>query len=149
MKLSTSEDIDAPIESVFEAVSDFAAFERRLLRRGIDITRDESTPHDQVGAHWNATVEWRGHAYEVDARLASINPSDGYVIESSSNGVECLASVDLVTLSETRTRLFVSFDLRPATLSARLLLQSLKLAKGNLTRRFEARVHEFAKDLSS
>ncbi|MEM6385915.1 MAG: SRPBCC family protein [Pseudomonadota bacterium] len=149
MKLSTSEDIDAPIERVFASVSDFAAFERRLVRRGIDITRDESTPHDQVGAHWHATVLWRGHAYKIDARLVSMNPVEGYLFENSSNGVECLASVDLVALSETRTRLLVSLDLKPATLSARLLLQSLKLAKGNLTRRFEARVHDFAKDLSS
>ena len=148
MKFSTREDIDAPIEEVFQAVSDFDAFERRMLRRGVDIRRDESIPIDQVGASWKAHFSWRGRAYDVDASLAEVSPGEGYVIESRSNGVECLGGVELVALSKTRTRLFVSLDLKPKTLSARLLVQSLKLAKGNLNRRFKARVHEFAKSLA-
>lgn len=148
MKFSAREDIDAPIDEVFRAVSDFDAFERRMLRRGIDIRRDETVPLDQIGASWKAEFSWRGRVYDVDAMLAELTPGEGYVIESRSNGVECEGGVELVALSKTRTRLFVSLDLRPKTLSARLLVQSLKLAKGNLNRRFKARVHEFAKSLS-
>jgi len=148
MKFSTREDIDAPIEQVFTAVSDFDAFERRMLRRGIDIRRDEAVPLDQVGACWKAKFSWRGRVYDVDAELMSLTPGESYVIESRSSGIESLGGVDLVALSKTRTRMFVSLDLKPTTLSARLLVQSLKLAKGKLNRKFKARVHEFAKGLS-
>lgn len=148
MKFSAREDIDAPIEDVFEAVSDFDAFERRMLRRGVDIRRDEAVPLDQVGACWKANFSWRGRVYDVDAALVSLTPGESYLIESRSNGIECLGGVDLVALSKTRTRLFVSIELKPKSLSARLLVQSLKLAKGKLDRRFKARVHEFAKELS-
>ena len=123
MKFSAREDIDAPIESVFEAVSDFDAFERRK-------------------------VAWRGRVYDVDAELVALEPGEGYTIESRSNGIESSGVVELVALSKTRTRMFVSIDLRPVTLSARLLVQSLRLAKGNLSRRFKTRVHEFAKGLT-
>ena len=41
MKLSTREDIEAPIGTVFDAVTDFDGFERQLLRRGVDVTRDD------------------------------------------------------------------------------------------------------------
>ena len=34
MNLTTREDIDAPIAKVYEAVTDFERFERRLMRRG-------------------------------------------------------------------------------------------------------------------
>lgn len=148
MKFSTREDIEAPIEKVFAAVSDFDAFERRMLRRGIDIVRDDALPLDQVGASWKAKVAWRTRVYDVDAELVALSPGESYVIASVSNGIESTGGVDLVALSKTRTRMFVSLDLKPTTLSARLLVQSLKLAKGSLSRRFKARVHEFASGLS-
>lgn len=148
MKFSAREDIDAPIESVFEAVSDFDAFERRMLRRGVDIVRDDVAPLDQVGVCWKAKFSWRGRMYDVDAELVTLNPGEGYCIESRSSGIECLGNVELVALSKTRTRMFVSLDLKPVTLSARLLVQSLRLAKSNLSRRFKVRVHEFASGLS-
>lgn len=149
MKFSSREDIDAPIEQVFEAVSDFDAFERRMLRRGVDITRDESVPIDGVGAHWKARFSWRGRVYDVDAELVALDPGTGYAIESKSNGIESMATVDLVALSKQRTRLFVSIELKPTTLSARLFVQSLRLAKGSLTRRFKTRVSEFASGIAT
>lgn len=148
MKFSTRVDIDAPIEDVFRAVSDFDAFERRMLRRGVDITRDDGVPLDQIGATWKANFSWRERIIDVDAELVALTPGEGFMIESRANGVECLGTVDLVALSKKRTRMFVSLDLKPTTLSARLLLQSLRLAKGNLTRRFKARVRDFAAGLS-
>ncbi|MDJ0640601.1 MAG: SRPBCC family protein [Paracoccaceae bacterium] len=148
MKFSSREDIDAPIDDVFKAVTDFDAFERRMLRRGVDVTRNEEVPLDSVGAQWQANVSWRGRTHKVDAELVSLTPGEGYAIESRSGGVECMGVVDLVALSKSRTRMFVSIDLKPTTLSSRLFVQSLRLAKGNLTRRFKARVSEFAKGLS-
>ncbi len=148
MKFSSREDIDAPIDRVFEAVSDFDAFERRMLRRGVDITRDDASPIDEVGTCWKAKFTWRGRSYDVDAELVGLQPGEGYVIDSRSNGVECRGVVDLVALSKTRTRMFVSIDLKPTTISARLMLQSLRLVKGNLSRRFKGRVQEFAAGLS-
>ena len=52
-----------------------------------------------------------------------------------------------IALSRKRTRVIVGLDMRPRTLSARLLIQSLKFAKANLYSRFEARVGRFAKDI--
>jgi hypothetical protein len=50
--------------------------------------------------------------------------------------------VELVALSPKTTRVSVAVDITAKSLSARLLLQSLKLAKGNLNRRFARRVTE-------
>lgn len=148
MKFSAREDIEAPIEDVFVAVSDFDAFERRMLRRGVDVTRNEAINIGQIGAQWRVKFRWRGRAHDVNAELVSLAPGEGYAISSKASGIECLSTVDLVALSKMRTRLFVSIDLTPTTLSSRLLIQSLRLAKGNLTRRFKSRVHEFAAGLS-
>ena len=144
MRFSTREDIDAPAEVVFAAVTDFDAFERRMLRRGIDVTRDEMQPLAQVGANWKARFDWRGRSYDLDAELVALDPGENFAIESRSGGIVCMGVVDLVALSKTRTRLFVSLDVKPTTLSSRLFVQSLRLAKGSLERKFKARVSEFA-----
>ncbi|MCV6595131.1 MAG: SRPBCC family protein [Silicimonas sp.] len=148
MKLSTREDIDAPIATVYKAVSDFDAFERQLLRRGVDVTRDDSHPLDAPGLRWQARFDWRGKPQALDAELIAIEPNQGYTIESKASGVVALSVVDLVALSKTRTRLFVSVDLRPTTLTSRLFVHSLKLGKSALSRRFKARVSDFASKLS-
>ena len=144
MKLSTREDIDAPLDTVYHAVTDFDGFERQLLRRGIDVTRDETQPLDVPGVRWNARFPWRGRQHDLEAELVEINESQGYAVESRTGGIVCMGVVDLVALSKSRTRLFVSLDLKPTTFSSRLFVQSLKLAKGSLRRRFKSRVSDFA-----
>ncbi len=144
MKLSAREDIEATMPTVYAAVTNFDGFERQLLRRGVDITRDETCPPDVPGAKWTAKFDWRGRQQNLAAELVSIEQDQGYAIESKSSGVICLSVVDLVALSKSRTRLFVSLDLRPTTLSSRLFIHSLKLAKGSLGRKFKAKVADFA-----
>ena len=55
-----------------------------------------------------------------------------------------MARVELVSLSPKRTRIVVGLELSAKSLSARLLLQSLKLAKSSLTNRFGSRIKSFA-----
>ncbi len=147
MKLSTREDIEAPIDTVYQAVTDFDGFERQLLRRGVDVTRDETQPLDVPGVCWNAEFDWRGRRQDLTAELVSIDKDQGFAIESKTGGIVCMGVVDLVALSKSRTRMFVSLDLRPTTLSSRLLIQSFKLAKGSITKRFKKRVSDFAAGL--
>lgn len=143
MKLSTREDIEAPIGYVYKRVSDFAAFERRALRQGIEVScRAEGAP--QVGAKWDIAFSFRGRARKVVAELTKLDYEQAIEIESQSDGLTALTQVDLVALSATRTRVLVAFDMRAKTLTARVLLQSLKIAKTKMTKRFKARVLEYA-----
>ena len=56
-------------------------------------------------------------------------------------------TIDLTALTPNRTRMNVQARLAPRTLSARLLVQSLKLAKARMTRKFSVRVAQFAKTI--
>jgi len=146
MKFSTREDIEAPVDYVFSQVSDFAAFERRAMRQGADVTRREDGPIAQ-GAIWDISFQFRGRDRRVLAELTQLDVPTLLSIDSASDGLNAVTEVELIALSQTRTRVLVSFDLRAKTLTARLLLQSLKLAKTKMTKRFNARVLDYAEDI--
>jgi hypothetical protein len=54
---------------------------------------------------------------------------------------------ELVALSRGRTRMTVTLVLQPRTLAARLMMQSLRLARNNLTKRFKVRLGEYAAEV--
>jgi hypothetical protein len=58
-----------------------------------------------------------------------------------------VSKVELVPLSPTRTRLMVETVLSPKTLAARLLVQSLKLAKSSLTQRYKSRIAALSEEI--
>ena len=146
MKFSAREDIEAPIGYVYGRVSDFAGFERRALRQGAQINRRKEGDI-QLGAIWDIAFAFRGRERKVQAELIRLDAEQSIEIESQSDGLFALTQVDLVPLSATRTRVLVAFDMRAKTLTARLLLQSLKLAKTKMTKRFKARVLDYAENV--
>lgn len=146
MKFSTREDIEAPIDYVFDRVTDFAAFERRALRQGAEVNRRDDGEIG-VGTVWDVAFKFRGRDRKVAAKLVVLDRPNAMQIESASDGLDAITIVELVALSQARTRVLVSLDLKAKTLTARLLLQSLKLAKTKISKRFKARVLDYAEDI--
>jgi hypothetical protein len=146
MKFSTREDIEAPIGFVFAQLSDFDAYERRALRQGAEVSR-RTGGAAVVGTIWDIAFEFRGRQRKVVAELVKLDAPSVMVIESTSGGLDIATEVDLIALSQSRTRVMVSVELRAKTLTARLLLQSLKLAKSRTDKRFKARVLDYAEDI--
>ena len=146
MKLSTREDIEAPIDYVFAQVTDFAAFERRALRQGADVRRRGDGPV-AVDAAWDIAFDLRGKPRQLTATLTDYDPPNSLQIRGVSDGMDAVTEIDLIALSQSRTRVMVGVELKARTLTARLLLQSMKLAKARLTKRFKGRVLDFCEDV--
>ncbi len=144
MKFSTKEDIETPIDAVFEMLCDFESFERAAMRRGAEVQRLDNREEPGVGAMWEASFTMRGKRRELQLELVEFDRPNDMALESTSPGVLGRTSFELIALSRTQTRIMVSLELKPLNLSARLLVQSLKLAKGTLTQRFNKRVAEYA-----
>ena len=144
MKFSAREDIEAPIDQVFARVTDFAAFERQMLRRGAEVRRVDAGQPVTVGSAWDVAFTFRSRERRMRATVTRMDAPGDLVVAIAANGLDGVTTVELVALSPQRTRLAVTIDLSARSLSARLLLQSLKLAKSNLSNRFKKRVSEFA-----
>ncbi|MEL6464689.1 MAG: SRPBCC family protein [Pseudomonadota bacterium] len=147
MKFSTREDVAAPIDQVFAALSDLDMFERQAMRRGAEVQRTRPLTEPGVGMRWKVHFKMRGRRREVDLELTRYDVPNEMVFDINSTGVTGTFSVELLALSRNRTRMALALELTPQTLSARLFLQSLKLAKNALSKRFKLRVAEYARGL--
>ena len=147
MQFDTKEDIDAPIEAVFEMLCDFEVFERAAMRRGAEVQRLEKVKEPGIGMAWEAKFDYRGKRREIELEIVEFDRPSSIAVESTSPGLLSETRFDLMALSKTKTRITVSLELKPLVLSARLLVQSLKLAKATLSKRFSKRVAEYARSM--
>lgn len=137
MKLNSKQDIEAPLEFVFDQLTDFDQFERMAMRRGAEIERTDRMRGQGPGMTWRLKFRLRGKDRKVAVRLLEVQPGSVLVYGFESPNVEGTARTELLSLSPRRTRMAMSIEVRPKSLAARLILNSLKLAKGRVTRRFE------------
>ena len=147
MKFKSKEDLDVPIDEVFTMLSDFEKHERSALRRGLEVSRRDDLKAPAVGATWDVKFMFRGKRREANLEVVEYDQPSEMVVAGYMQGLETRVEFLLVALSKTRTRLSVVADLKPQTLSARLLMQSLKLARGKVVQRFDARLATMARDM--
>lgn len=144
MKFSSREDIEAPIDYVYARATDFAGFERQALRRGAEVKRLDGDGLYDVGSKWDVAFKFRNKDRQMQVEVATLDDPNLMIVETTAQGLDTIARVELVSLSPKRTRIVIGLELSAKSLSARLLLQSLKLAKSSLTNRFGSRIKTFA-----
>lgn len=146
MEFTSQEDIEAPIDRVFAALSDYDTIERQAMRRGVKVQRHPPRG-DGAGPRWTAGFRFRGREIEAEIIEQRAEPPEALGFAATAGGMETGMEVELTALTPARTRMTVHARLAPKTLSARLLVQSLKLARTRMTRKFSVRVAQFAKTL--
>jgi hypothetical protein len=147
MQFSSKEDIEVPISDVFAMLSEFESYERSAIRRGVEVHRVVEAAPKTVGLSWDARFILRGKPRDVRLVLTEYETPIIMKFEADSQGIDGKLMLELLALSPRRTRMSVVLNMAPKTLSARLLVQSLKLAKGNLTKRFKLKVADYAKSM--
>ncbi len=147
MKFSAREDIEAPIEAVFDSLCDFERIERQALRRGADVRRVDTMTSPGVGVSWDASFRLRGKQRDMRLTMDRFERPTELAVAAKSSGMDGMFVIELMSLSQTRTRMAVSLEMKPLNLSTRLLVQSLKLAKASLNKRFKLRVAEYANQM--
>ncbi len=147
MQFASKEDIEAPLSDVFAMLCEFETFERSAIRRGIEVQRVNPSAPNEVGLAWDTKFKLRGRQREMRITLTEYEPPNTMQFVADSQGLDGTLTLDLLALSPGRTRMAVVLNLAPKNLSARLLVQSLKLAKSNLTKRYKVRVADYAKSL--
>lgn len=147
MKFKTKEDIEAPLAFVYSALGDFEYWERAAMRRGADVNRTDKLRTAAAGMGWKIDFQYGGKPRNLDVRLLTLEPDQQLSFEAE--GAPAMGNV-LIEMSEMgpkRTRVAVFLDLKPKTLTARMFIQSLRLAKARVNRKYQLRIAQMAADI--
>jgi uncharacterized protein YndB with AHSA1/START domain len=149
MQFSTQQDIEAPIETVFENMTSFEVYETAAMRRGAEVRRKDTLSSPGVGAQWDVRFMLRGKERDVAVEIVTFVPPTDLVIGLGSRNITGSVRCELFPLSKTRTRMIVAAQIKPLTLPARLLIQSLKLTKKTLAEKYKSRIADYAADIEA
>ena len=86
MQFSSKEDIEAPIGSVFSAISDFETFERAAMRRGIEVSRVDEHAPVATGLAWQTRFSLRGRPRDLRLVLTQLRQPDSLALAFDSKG---------------------------------------------------------------
>jgi len=149
MEFTSREDIEAPIEFVFDQVSDFASFERSVMRRGGDVERVAQGRDDGLGAKWHVQFMMRGVERDIKAEVVKADRPNLIELAMTSPSADANLVVELVALSRARTRLNVRVEASAKSIPAKLFFQSLRFARQKTKARFNGLVANFAKEIDT
>ena len=144
---SSKTDIEAPTEFVYSVLSDFEGWERAAMRRGADVSRTDKLRQPGVGMGWTVRFRFRGKDRNLSIGLVTLDPEAKLAFKAEGKLIEANLVLDLMSLAPKRTRLSFSVEVSPKTLGARLLLQSVKLAKTKVQMRLNKRMEQLATDI--
>ncbi len=143
MKFDAHQTVAAPPQTVLDEVP--AGFERLAAGYGADVIRIDDGTAGPAGAAWRVDFAYRGHRKSVEIRTARYDPAAQLCMEGESDGLRVTAAAVVEGPGTGPTALSLGFQLAARTLTARLLMQPLKLAHGSLSRRLDAHLAEFAR----
>ena len=147
MRFSARQDIEAPVEHVFAFLTDYPAHETLAARRGARVERVERQRAPETHPAWKVEFAYNGRERELALEVNKHTPNEQLDFDVRYQGLDIHIETEVVSLARLRTRLIVKVDLKPRTIKARLVIQSLKIAKNTIHKRFEKRLATLGGDI--
>ena len=149
MRLTSREEIDVPLAFAYAQLSDPAGWEQVALRRGVDLRRLGPQPGQGAGPVWAVGFVWRGKRREATFALTACDPPSRLAFAGTGGALDAVLAVDLTEIGPCRTRIVTRADLRPRTLVARMLVQSLRLARERVEAQFRGRTAQVGAEIAA
>ncbi|WP_195759859.1 SRPBCC family protein [Paracoccus sp. S-4012] len=138
MRFSSSRDVELPAEDLFDAVADIDRLEQVIASRKARVTR--LGPEDGGPMAWEVEFDWRGRTRNLSARVTRFDRPHLLGMEGAVETLDFRLTAEVVALTRERSRVTIEAEITPRSMKARLLLQTAKLTKSTLDRRFDERV---------
>ena len=149
MKFSTRNDTDLAADALFDRFTDFARMERVLIARGASVKRIDPGQNPGMGMGWDIDFDWRGRARHLRLAVTRFDRPERVTMAGLSDAFDITIDCTVIALSRVRSRLIFETDIRPRNMRARLMLQTAKLGKTQLSQKFDRRITEFLTQLGA
>ncbi|MTD99563.1 hypothetical protein GIY56_04600 [Paracoccus sp. YIM 132242] len=143
MKFSTRIDTNIPASTLFEIAGDFSRSERALTARGVLVRRIDPAEEPGIGLGWDLEFNWRGQRRTMRLAVTRFDRPSQITLEGQSDQFDLSINMTVVALSLVKSRLLFETEVRPRNMRARLLLQTAKLGKAQLDRKYDQRIADF------
>lgn len=147
MRFSTRIDTDLPAKRLFEVVGNFKVLERMLIGRGATVARIKPSNETEIGMGWNIDFDWQGKAWRLRLDVTEFDHPEQIKISGHSEALDLMVVATVMALSRVKSRMIVETKVRPRNMRALLILQTAKLGKGQLNRRYQRQMEEFVQQM--
>ncbi len=134
------DEVHVPQDYAFSHFSDFISYEATALSYGADIRRVDGFQQVSQGVAWRGTVPIRGKTVGVEAKVTNFDPSRQSQMVTQAGGMTVTVDLSFEEMEPEKTRVTARAELRANTLAARLIVQSVRLARGSLQRRIDSKL---------
>jgi hypothetical protein len=147
MQFRTTETVTGGIDAVFACMSDLVFYERKALDAGLAVRRLDKLPAPAPGMQWEVPFRARGRDRVAEIELVKLDAPMRMRFEGRVQGLLFEADMDCRVLDADATEVTVTTKLRAKSITAKVLLQSMKLARTTLNKRYRKRVRKALRDL--
>lgn len=148
MKFSLRQDTGLPASALFEAISDFPRMERMLVRRGAEMRRVDPAQEPGAGMAWDMAFDYRGRRRELRLDVIQFDRPEKVALTGQTDSLDLVVEMTVIALTPAKSRLMFELNVKPRNMRARLMLQTAKLGKSQLDRKFADKVGRFLSDLT-
>lgn len=142
MDFAATDRIAAPREAVYRYYSDVARIEALARGRGADVSRRGGPALGTMT--WEVNAPFRGRVWHLTVAIAEAVPAERLAVDSRGGGLSGGLRLDFEDDGQGGTTVRSALRVRANTMPARLVLAPMKLAHGDLQRRFRSRMADFA-----
>jgi hypothetical protein len=149
MQMSTTEVLHGHIEKVFEALCDFPAAERAAMDRGVTVQRLDALGAAAEGVRWTLGFFARGRDREAEIELTKFTRPTLMRYEGHVGGLLFEATVACRVADSNATEVTVTTKLRARSMSAKVLIQSMKLARARVVQRYRKAIRRQLREVEA
>lgn len=143
MKFSTRLDADVPAQVFYDHVCDFGRAQRLLSRSNVVMRRLSPAEASGVGICWYIDFRWQRRDRRLRLDVTDYDRPERLSLRGGSDQFQIAIDMVVVALARNRSRLLFDFNVKPLNMRARLLIQTARLGRARLQRRFDRVVKEF------
>ncbi|PIV72805.1 MAG: hypothetical protein COW55_15375 [Rhodobacteraceae bacterium CG17_big_fil_post_rev_8_21_14_2_50_65_11] len=140
MIFETREEVDVPRDFAFWRFADFTRYEQAARGYGAEIRRVNGFTEMTEGVSWRGSVVVRGKTRGVEATVTVLNPPERAQMQTVVGGMRVDVDLTFEELAPEKTLVRASAQLKATTLGARLILQTVKLARKKVQGKIDSRI---------